>query len=120
MLHTLEMSQCSSARRVCSFRGEYLKGLRAAQRLTQLDISRSLGLPEAKFVGHWEAGRNWVASEHHHNLAMSLGVSPTAFALRLMTYWDPLVAKVQQAATKDKLAAMAANVNRSGGRKIIE
>ena len=47
-------------------------------------------------------------------------MSATAFALRLMTYQDPLGAKVELAATKDKLAAMAANVNRSGGRKIIE
>ncbi|MFO1058304.1 MAG: helix-turn-helix transcriptional regulator [Dongiaceae bacterium] len=69
--------------------GSWLKQLRRAAGLSQMDLAARLGLRYYTFVSQVENGFGRVPSESMEAWARSLGVPTPDFARRLLSYYDP-------------------------------
>jgi transcriptional regulator with XRE-family HTH domain len=69
--------------------GTWLKGLRAAAGLSQIDLAATLGLKYYTFVSQVENGFGRVPTEAMEAWARALGVEPTPFARHLLSYYEP-------------------------------
>jgi transcriptional regulator with XRE-family HTH domain len=69
--------------------GTWLKELRAAAGLSQIDLARHLGLKYYTFVSQVENGFGRVPTEAMEAWARALGVEPSAFARHLLSYYEP-------------------------------
>lgn len=69
--------------------GGWLKQLRAAASLSQIQLAERLGLKYYTFVSQVENGFGRVPTESMEAWALALGQNPQAFARRLLSYYDP-------------------------------
>ena len=69
--------------------GTWLKGLRAAAGLSQIELAQRLGLRYYTFISQVENGFGRVPTDTMEAWAHALGQEPAAFARRLLTYYDP-------------------------------
>ncbi len=69
--------------------GGWLKELRAAAGLSQIDLAARLGLKYYTFVSQVENGFGRVPTESMANWADALGVEPSAFARHLLSFYEP-------------------------------
>lgn len=69
--------------------GGWLKELRAAAGLSQIQLAGRLGLKYYTFVSQVENGFGRVPTESMEAWALALGQNPQAFARRLLAYYDP-------------------------------
>ena len=69
--------------------GDWLKQLRAAAGLSQIELAQRLGLKYYTFVSQVENGFGRVPTESMQAWAQAVGVKPQAFARRLLSYYDP-------------------------------
>lgn len=69
--------------------GDWIKELRAAAGLSQIQLAQRLGLKYYTFVSQIENGFGRVPTESMEAWARALGVEPQVFARRLVSYYDP-------------------------------
>ena len=69
--------------------GNWLKELRKAAGLSQMDPAQSLGLKYYTFVSQVENGFGRVPTESMEAWARALDVNPAQFARKLLSYYDP-------------------------------
>lgn len=69
--------------------GAWLKELRAAAGLSQVELAHRLGLRYYTFISQVENGFGRVPTDTMEAWARALGQQPSAFARRLLTYYDP-------------------------------
>lgn len=69
--------------------GAWLKELRGRAGLSQIQLAELLGLKYYTFVSQVENGFGRVPTESMEAWARALGVEPSAFARRLLSYYDP-------------------------------
>jgi transcriptional regulator with XRE-family HTH domain len=69
--------------------GAWLKELRSAAGLSQLELARRLDFKYYTFVSQIENGFGRVPTECMEAWAQALGVPPTEFARRLLSFYDP-------------------------------
>jgi transcriptional regulator with XRE-family HTH domain len=69
--------------------GDWIKELRAAAGLSQIQLAQRLGLKYYTFVSQIENGFGRVPTESMEDWARALGVEPNTFARRLVGYYDP-------------------------------
>lgn len=69
--------------------GDWIKELRAAAGLSQIQLAQRLGLKYYTFVSQIENGFGRVPTESMEEWARALQVDPQAFARRLVAYYDP-------------------------------
>ncbi len=69
--------------------GAWLKGLRTAAGLSQVDLAQRLGLRYYTFISQVENGFGRVPTETMEAWARALGQQPSGFARRLMRYYEP-------------------------------
>jgi transcriptional regulator with XRE-family HTH domain len=78
-----------SAQAVRRRAGTWLKELRGRAGLSQIQLAERLGLKYYTFVSQVENGFGRVPTESMEAWARALGVEPSAFARRLLSYYDP-------------------------------
>jgi transcriptional regulator with XRE-family HTH domain len=69
--------------------GAWLKQLRVKAGLSQIDLAARLGLKYYTFVSQVENGFGRVPTESMEAWARVLGADPSAFARRLLSFYDP-------------------------------
>jgi transcriptional regulator with XRE-family HTH domain len=69
--------------------GNWLKELRKAAGLSQMDLAQRLGLKYYTFVSQVENGFGRVPTESMEAWARALDVNPAQFARKLLSYYDP-------------------------------
>jgi transcriptional regulator with XRE-family HTH domain len=69
--------------------GAWLKSLRTAAKLSQLELATRLGLRYYTFVSQIENGFGRVPSDLMEKWARAVGVPPAEFAKRLLRFYDP-------------------------------
>lgn len=69
--------------------GDWLKGLRAAAGLSQIDLAQRLDLKYYTFISQIENGFGRVPTESMEAWAKALGVDPPGFARQLLSFYDP-------------------------------
>jgi transcriptional regulator with XRE-family HTH domain len=69
--------------------GSWLKELRGRAGLSQMALAEKLGLKYYTFVSQVENGFGRVPTESMETWARALGVDPTEFARKLVSYYDP-------------------------------
>jgi transcriptional regulator with XRE-family HTH domain len=69
--------------------GDWLKELRAAAGLSQIQLAEHLGLKYYTFVSQVENGFGRVPTESMEAWARALNTDPTEFARKLLSYYDP-------------------------------
>jgi DNA-binding XRE family transcriptional regulator len=69
--------------------GAWLKELRARAGLSQIQLAEHLGLKYYTFVSQVENGFGRVPTESMEAWARALAVEPSAFARRLLSFYDP-------------------------------
>ena len=69
--------------------GGWLKELRARAGLSQLQLAERLGLKYYTFVSQVENGFGRVPTESMESWAKALGADPSAFARKLVSFYDP-------------------------------
>ena len=69
--------------------GDYVRGLREAAGLTQLDVSSSVGFQYYTTVSQVERGKTRLPPEKMRAWAKALRADERAFAKRLLMYYDP-------------------------------
>src|SRR6185295_13300793 len=69
--------------------GDWLKELRAAAELSQIELAQRLGLKYYTFVSQVENGFGRVPTDSMEAWARALSVEPRRFAQRLLSFYDP-------------------------------
>lgn len=69
--------------------GAWLRELREAAGLTQLELARRLGMKYYAFVSQVETGFSRLPTAKLEAWALALEVDPTAFAKRLIFFYEP-------------------------------
>lgn len=79
----------SDAKELRKQAGTWLKELRAKADLSQVELAQHLGLKYYTFVSQVENGFGRVPTDSMEAWARALGVDPSAFARKLLTYYEP-------------------------------
>jgi transcriptional regulator with XRE-family HTH domain len=69
--------------------GTWLKELRAESGLSQIQLAERLGLKYYTFVSQVENGFGRVPTDSMEAWAVALGVNPSQFARRLISFYEP-------------------------------
>lgn len=69
--------------------GGWLKELRAKAGLSQIELAAQLGFKYYTFVSQVENGFGRVPTDSMEAWARALGVEPSAFARRLLSFYEP-------------------------------
>jgi len=69
--------------------GSWLKEMRKAVGISQIQLADKLGLKYYTFISQVENGFGRVPSESMRAWALALGVAPGAFARQLLSFYDP-------------------------------
>ena len=69
--------------------GAWLRGVREAAGLTQLELARRLGMKYYAFVSQVETGFCRLPTAKLEPWALALEVDPTAFAKQLIFFYEP-------------------------------
>ena len=77
------------AKRLRKAAGAWLKELRHRAGLSQMELADRLGLKYYTFISQVENGFGRVPTEAIASWARALGVPPSQFARKLLTFYDP-------------------------------
>jgi transcriptional regulator with XRE-family HTH domain len=69
--------------------GAWLKDLRGRAGLSQIELAERLGMKYYTFVSQVENGFGRVPTDSMEAWARALGVNPSEFARRLLSFYDP-------------------------------
>jgi transcriptional regulator with XRE-family HTH domain len=69
--------------------GAWLKEQRVQAGLSQIELAQRLGLKYYTFVSQVENGFGRVPTESMEPWARALGIDPSSFARRLLSFYDP-------------------------------
>lgn len=69
--------------------GAWLKEQRVRAGLSQIELAQRLGLKYYTFVSQVENGFGRVPTESMEAWARALGIDPSSFARRLLSFYDP-------------------------------
>jgi transcriptional regulator with XRE-family HTH domain len=69
--------------------GNWLKELRAQAGLSQIELAKILGFKYYTFISQVENGFGRVPTESIEPWARALGVDPSPFARKLLSYYEP-------------------------------
>ena len=69
--------------------GSWLKDMRRRAGLSQIELAALLGFKYYTFISQVENGFGRVPTESMERWAEALGIEPSAFARRLLSYYDP-------------------------------
>ena len=69
--------------------GTWLKDLRGRAGLSQVELAERLGFKYYTFVSQVENGFGRVPTESMEDWALALGIDPSEFARKLVSYYDP-------------------------------
>ena len=86
MRHTKDVPEAKQLRREV---GSWLKELRVAAGLSQMELAGKLGLKYYTFISQVENGFGRVPIESMESWATVLGAEPSAFAKHLLSYYEP-------------------------------
>ena len=86
MRHTKDVAEAKKLRREA---GSWLKELRVAAGLSQMELAGKLGLKYYTFISQVENGFGRVPTESMESWATALGAEPAAFAKHLLSYYEP-------------------------------
>lgn len=89
MAHTQYKKNTDDARKARRTAGEYVRKLRLAADLSQLDMANRLGYPYYTFISQVENGVSRVPPEALHEWARVLNVNVRDFTMTLLRYYDP-------------------------------
>jgi transcriptional regulator with XRE-family HTH domain len=81
--------QLPEAKRLRREAGVWLKELRARAGMSQIDLAGRLGLKYYTFISQVENGFGRVPTESMEAWAVALDVEPSAFARKLLAFYDP-------------------------------
>ena len=70
--------------------GQWLRSLREARGLSQLDLARLLELEYYTFISQIESGRGRIPPERYGAWAEALGWRPRDFVIEVLRYYDPV------------------------------
>jgi transcriptional regulator with XRE-family HTH domain len=70
--------------------GKWLREKREAQGLSQRQLADLVGTDYYTFVSQLETGRGRIPPDKYRAWAKALGMSPRAFVLALLPYYDPV------------------------------
>jgi transcriptional regulator with XRE-family HTH domain len=79
----------SEAKQLRKQAGAWLKELRGRAGLSQVELAQQLGLKYYTFVSQVENGFGRVPTESMEAWARALGAEPSAFARKLLAYYEP-------------------------------
>jgi len=79
----------SEAKELRKQAGSWLKELRAKADLSQVELAQQLGLKYYTFVSQVENGFGRVPTDSMEAWARALGTDPSAFARKLLIYYEP-------------------------------
>ena len=79
----------SEAKQLRKQAGGWLKELRTAAGLSQIQLAEILGFKYYTFISQVENGFGRVPTESLEEWARALGVDPSLFARELLSYYDP-------------------------------
>ncbi len=79
----------SEAKELRKQAGAWLKELRAKADLSQVELAQQLGLKYYTFVSQVENGFGRVPTDSMEAWARALGTEPSAFARKLLAYYEP-------------------------------
>jgi transcriptional regulator with XRE-family HTH domain len=74
--------------------GFWLKELRGRAGLSQIELAEKLGLKYYTFISQVENGYGRVPTESMEAWGRSLGVDPSEFARKLVSFYDPQLYKL--------------------------
>jgi transcriptional regulator with XRE-family HTH domain len=83
------MKRPSSLKRHRKQAGTWLKGLREQAGLTQLELADRLGFKYYSFVSQVENGFGRLPNEKMEAWARTVGVDPSHFAKKLISFYEP-------------------------------
>jgi transcriptional regulator with XRE-family HTH domain len=83
------MKHASSLKQQRRDAGVWLKGLREAAGLTQMELAGRVGIKYYAFVSQVETGFTRLPTEKIEAWARALGTDPAWFAKRLLAYYEP-------------------------------
>jgi transcriptional regulator with XRE-family HTH domain len=69
--------------------GSWLKDMRRRAGLSQIELAALLGFKYYTFISQVENGFGRVPTESMERWAEALGIEPSEFARRLLSYYDP-------------------------------
>jgi transcriptional regulator with XRE-family HTH domain len=69
--------------------GDWLKELRGKAGLSQVELAQQLGFRYYTFISQVENGFGRVPTESMEAWARALGTDPSAFARKLLSYYEP-------------------------------
>jgi transcriptional regulator with XRE-family HTH domain len=81
--------QLPEAKKLRREAGAWLKELRSRAGMSQIDLAGRLGLKYYTFVSQVENGFGRVPTESMEAWAVALDVEPSAFARKLLAFYDP-------------------------------
>jgi transcriptional regulator with XRE-family HTH domain len=84
-----QFAKAEGAKQLRKQAGGWLKELRAKAGLSQIELAAQLGFKYYTFVSQVENGFGRVPIESMEAWARALGVEPSAFARRLLSFYDP-------------------------------
>ena len=70
--------------------GLWLRDLRETRGLSQRELAAKLGVKYYTFISQLETGRGRVPPDQYAAWASALGVDPTAFVKKLLSFYDPV------------------------------
>ena len=88
------MKRASSPKHERRRAGTWLKGLREAAGLTQLELANRLEFKYYAFVSQVETGFARLPIDKIEGWAKAVGVDPAYFARRLLSYYEPELHRV--------------------------
>lgn len=71
--------------------GQWLKSLRNAAEMTQVQVAEKLGYGYYTFIGQIEMGRSRIPPEDWDSWAKLYGVPRKRFAMTMLSFYDPRV-----------------------------
>lgn len=74
--------------------GAYLRNLREAEGLTQIEVSEKVGFRYSQMVGQIETGRVRLPPDKYVDYANALKIDPRKMVTRLLWFYDPYTAAV--------------------------
>jgi transcriptional regulator with XRE-family HTH domain len=83
------MKRPSTVKRQRKRAGTWLKGLREQAGLTQMQLADRLGFKYYSFVSQVENGFGRLPNEKMEAWAQTLGVDPSQFAKKLISFYEP-------------------------------
>ena len=88
------MKHASSLKQQRREAGVWLKGLREAAGLTQMELATRLGIKYYAFVSQVETGFTRLPTEKIEGWARAVGADPAWFAKRLLSFYEPELHRV--------------------------